>query len=744
MPIAPWLLENGPRELESLLRAIVFHPSSAILIADDDRNYQDASIGASRFLGLQRHKIIGRRVEDFAAPSANGAFSERWQNFLKEGDQIGTLELLGPDGGAREVEYRAKVNVLPIRHLLLLRDKPASPGDDKFAGSAQTWAEDYALLLLDSAGGIVAFYAGAERIYGYKQEEVLGWELSRFYSPEDRVHDRVERRLKRATGEGHAGGEGWHVKKNGSRFWANVITMALRDEAGVLQGFASIVRDFGARRARDEKLERHRRRPRSMNDEPSIVGVVSGEFDDITEINDAFLKIVGYDREDLAAGRLAWADLTPKEYAAQDEFAHEEGLRHGACSPVEKELIRKDGTRVPVMVATAVLKIAPYRWITFVTDLRRRNRQESVHFEVADTKHGFEEIIGTSKDLRRVLGQVELVAPTDSTVLILGETGTGKELIARALHRLSSRRDFPFVSLNCAAIPTGLLESELFGYERGAFTGALQRKIGRFEMANRGTLFLDEIGDIPLELQPKLLRALQEKSFERLGSEETTPINIRLVAATNRNLTQMMVDKLFRGDLYYRLKVFPINLPPLRDRPDDISQLARYFTKKYADKMGRKVDRIPANTLQLMMNWSWPGNIRELENFIEKSVILSPGHTLCAPVSELRGDEEIPIVGSLEDVERAHILRVLGETKGVISAAAKRLRIPRTTLHSMMRKLGISGKMFPPAVRYPHSVVGNGAWAAVKANCALSRSPFWDVASRLLRRTRSPPNGMGG
>jgi formate hydrogenlyase transcriptional activator len=284
-----------------------------------------------------------------------------------------------------------------------------------------------------------------------------------------------------------------------------------------------------------------------------------------------------------------------------------------------------------------------------------------------------------------------LVAPTDATVLILGETGTGKELVARAIHRLSPRRSLPFISLNCAAIPTGLLESELFGYERGAFTGALGQKIGRFEMAHRGTLFLDEVGDIPLDLQPKLLRALQEKSFERLGGTRTIPIDVRLVAATNRNLTQMMGDKLFRSDLYYRLKVFPIITPALRDHADDIPLLARHFTRKYAAKMERTIDRIPAETMKALVSWSWPGNVRELENFIERSVILSRGPGLRAPLSELRA--EAPEAGGsaiLEDVERDHILRIFRETGGVISATANRLGIPRTTLNAMMKKLGIS------------------------------------------------------
>ena len=315
--------------------------------------------------------------------------------------------------------------------------------------------------------------------------------------------------------------------------------------------------------------------------------------------------MVGYSREDLVAGHLYWPDLTPAEYLPLDEEAHEEGMRYGACTPFEKEYIRKDGTRVRVLVALAVLNLSPFRWMTIVQALAGGEGAETVDDEA--TGDNFEEIVGRSAALKRILGQVETVAPTDATVMILGETGTGKELIARAIHRMSRRRNFPFITLNCAAIPTGLLESELFGYERGAFTGALSQKIGRFEMAHRGTLFLDEVGDIPLDLQPKLLRALQEKAFERLGGTKTIPIDVRLLAATNRNLTQMMGDKLFRSDLYYRLRAFPITLPPLRDRPEDIPALAEYFTRKYAAEMGRKIETIPPDTMQALVSWPWPG-----------------------------------------------------------------------------------------------------------------------------------------
>lgn len=543
--------------------------------------------------------------------------------------------------------------------------------------------QDGAPYLLDVDGQVVTWSAGAERIYGYTGDDAVGKHASLFCLDADTG-------LKKAIATGHFGNEGWQTKKDGSRFWANEITKVLKDDHGDLQGFARLVRDFSDRHARDENLQRNRVRPANLPVESTIAGVVSGEFDRILEANDAFLDLAGYTRGDLQAGGLKWLDLTPPEHVALDELAHEEGLRFGACTPFEKELIRKDGARVPVLIATAVLKLSPFRWITFVQDLRGRDRRENIHQEVVGITQNFEEIVGTSTAMKRVMGQVEVVAPTDATVLILGETGTGKELIARAIHRMSPRRNLPFISLNCAAIPTGLLESELFGYEKGAFTGALSQKIGRFEMAHRGTLFLDEVGDIPLDLQPKLLRALQEKAFERLGGTRTIPIDVRLVAATNRNLTQMMGDKLFRSDLYYRLKVFPITTPPLRDHPEDIPILARHFTKKYAGKMDRTIDKIPSETMRALVSWPWPGNVRELENFIERSVILSRGPNLRAPLAELHAAEQSRTGSTLEEVERDYILRVFRETGGVVSTTATRLGIPRTTLNAMMKKLGIS------------------------------------------------------
>ncbi len=545
--------------------------------------------------------------------------------------------------------------------------------------------------MLDADGFVAAWYPGAVSVYGYSAEEAIGRHVSILSSGEDNAGVEVRQELARCASDGRFGKEEWHVKKDGSRFWANAITTSLRDESGELRGFAGVVRDFTERHEADEKLRRSRPRSRSAPSGPAIAGIITGEYDGIPEANDAFLRMVGYSRDDLREGRLQWSDLTPPEYAALDDLAHEEGLMFGACTPYEKELLRRDGVRIPVLVATAVLKLSPFRWISFVQDLRERHRLESVEDERAEVGQDFEEIVGSSAALRRVQRQAEVVAPTDANVLILGETGTGKELVARAIHRMSPRRRLPFITLNCAAIPTGLLESELFGYERGAFTGALAQKIGRFELAHRGTLFLDEVGDIPLDLQPKLLRALQEKAFERLGGIRTIPIDVRLIAATNRNLTQMMGDKLFRSDLYYRLKVFPITMPPLRDHPEDIPILARHFTRKYAEKMGRTIDKIPSETMRALVAWHWPGNVRELENFIERSVILSRGPSLRAPLAEIRPSEFKPGGDStLEQVEREHIIRVLRETDGVVSKAAVRLGMPRTTLNALMRKLGIS------------------------------------------------------
>ena len=441
--------------------------------------------------------------------------------------------------------------------------------------------KDYAIIMLGPDGRVAGWNPGAERIKGYRAEEIIGQHFSRFYLDEDIECGKPERELTIAATQGRLEDQGWRVRKDGSRFWASVIIIALRDAAGGLRGFAKITRD----------LTEHRRVEESLRAEEKLY--------------------------------------------------------------LEEEL---------------------------------------------QTAYNFDEIIGENPGLKRVLKQAETVAPTDATVLILGETGTGKELVARAIHNLSARRERTFVKLNCAAIPTGLLESELFGHEKGAFTGAIAQKVGRAELAHQGTLFLDEVGDIPLEIQPKLLRVLQEKEFERLGGTRTVSVDVRLIAATNRDLGQMVADQQFRSDLYYRLNVFPVVLPPLRERPEDIPTLAGYFIQKYAPRMNKRIQTIPAETMEALKRWHWPGNIRELENFIERAVILSSGPILHAPLGELKApSEEVKTTRetSLEAAEREHIIRVLREAGGVIGGphgAAARLGVKRTTLNGMMRRLGISRK----------------------------------------------------
>jgi formate hydrogenlyase transcriptional activator len=354
-------------------------------------------------------------------------------------------------------------------------------------------------------------------------------------------------------------------------------------------------------------------------------------------------------------------------------------------------------TQVANQIAIAVENALAYRQIA---ELKDKLSEEKLYLQdEIRTEYNFEEIIGESPALKKVLEQLQTVAPTDSTILLLGETGTGKELIARAIHNLSTRRERTLVKVNCAAIPTGLLESELFGHEKGAFTGAIGQRVGRFELAHRGTLFLDEVGDIPPELQPKLLRVLQEQEFERLGSSRTIRVDVRMVAATNVDLAQKVAENQFRSDLYYRLNVFPIVIPPLRDRREDIPLLARYFAQKHARRMKKPIDSIAAKAMTALTEYHWPGNVRELENFIERAVILSRGVELEIPLADLKQRTKSAAVASsdgfatLEHAERQYIVRALGETNWVIggpTGAAARLGMKRTTLQSRMRKLGIA------------------------------------------------------
>lgn len=433
------------------------------------------------------------------------------------------------------------------------------------------------------------------------------------------------------------------------------------------------------------------------------------------QINTAFAnKAVGrLHQEAFLSGKpLVAARIDPVEYPVEAEFLAQEGIVGGCVipmihrgkvvgnlglgrkeekefSPDEVDFLCQFGSQVGMAIENALV----YREIGL---LKEKLSQEKLYLEdEIRSQINFQEIVGESPVLRSVLQRVHTVASSDATVLILGETGTGKELIARAIHEASKRKGRTFVKLNCAAIPTGLLESELFGHERGAFTGAIAQKIGRMELANGGTLFLDEVGDIPLELQPKLLRALQEREFERLGSTRTQRVDVRILAATHRDLKKMVDEKEFRSDLFYRLNVFPVTLPPLRQRRDDIPRLVRYFVAKYARKMDKQIETIPTEAMLKLQNWSWPGNVRELENIVERSVILTQGAALYVPIAELETAmvDVAPENRLLRDTERDHIAKILRECNWVLSGpngAAARLGVKRTTLQYKIKKLGIT------------------------------------------------------
>jgi formate hydrogenlyase transcriptional activator len=360
----------------------------------------------------------------------------------------------------------------------------------------------------------------------------------------------------------------------------------------------------------------------------------------------------------------------------------------------DAELIHQVATQLAVAIEC-------HRTAAEIEQLKQRLGEERSYLEGESRAAGqFPEIVGDGDALKKILDQVATVATSEATVLILGETGTGKELVAHAIHRMSRHKDGPFIKVNCAAIPTGLLESELFGHEKGAFTGAVSRKIGRMELADGGTLFLDEVGEIPPELQPKLLRVLQDQEFERLGSTHTVKVKVRVVAATNRNLAESIAHGEFRSDLFYRLNVFPVRVPSLRERREDSPLLIRHFVHKFARRMDRYVETIPRETMKALIQWDWPGNVRELENLMERSVILSEGNALRVPLAELQSKSRLPGEGNdrtLDTAERQHIVRVLRETRGVLSGpegAARRLGLKRTTLQSKMRRLGITRRDF--------------------------------------------------
>lgn len=596
----------------------------------------------------------------------------------------------------------------PLKTLEVSAPK-AEPADSSVVYEALFESSPDAILLADHAGRITRVNDQLEQTFGYSRSELIGQEVEILLPERFRPIHPTHRQGYMAQPRRRPMGSGLQLygrRKNGTEFPVDIMLSPLETPEG--PAVLSVIRDISERKKAEEALKQSEQKLWALFEFSPDAIVVTDSEGRITESNAQIEKLFGYSRVELLGQPVE--TLIPERFrqkhpARRHDYATRPRVRAMGAG-LELYGRRKDGAEFPVDIMLGPVEIGAARVVmSIIRDLsekreseealRRAELERQYLEEELSLEHGFEDIIGESVALKRVLKQAETVAETDVTVLILGETGTGKDLIARAIHQLSSRRERTLAKLNCAAIPTGLLESELFGHEKGAFTGAIVQKIGRLELAHKGTLFLDEVGDLPSEIQPKLLRALQEKEFERLGGTRTIPADFRLIAATNRDLAKMVADREFRSDLYYRLRVFPISLPPLRERREDVPLLVRYFVDRHARKLNRRIESIPTDVMQALTRWSWPGNIRELENFIERAVILSKGPVLRAPLSELEiieADEPSTSDPTLKTAERDHIIRVLREAKGMIGGpdgAATRLGLKRTTLNSKLRKLGI-------------------------------------------------------
>ncbi len=762
---APASPKEGQAEFADVAPENLFEFSpDAIFVTDADGKIRDANPRATELFGYTRTEFAAMNVDDLVPERFRGRHPSHRENYNAHprARQMGAaLNLYGlrKDGAEFPVDIMLKPmhtmqGVVTVSFVRDATEQKAAIEEarrrDLYLRSVVESVRDYAIYLLDKDGNVMTWNPGAERTKGYSADEIIGKHFSRFFTEEDRERGRPVHLMRAATEKGRIEEEAWRVRKDGSRFWADIVLTAIRDSNNEVIGFSKVTRDFTDRKRAEEAVMLQLSSALLANmDVRKLLGAISASISEVIPHDAATLGLY-----DASTGSLLVQFLAPDESGthrgevrlplegtpAGEAFRtrqpiildhirnsgfSSEGIRHhtnigmqaglwvplihrgepigalAVASRKEAAFSQRDAdmlVEIGGQVAMAVSNALAFRQIS---ELRERLSQEKQYLEEEiNLENRFEDIVGESTGLRQVLKDIETVAPTDATVLIQGETGTGKELLARAIHRLSPRRDRTFVKLNCAAIPAGLLESELFGHEKGAFTGAIARKLGRLELANEGTLFLDEIGEMPLDLQPKVLRALQEREFERLGGTRPIQVNVRLIAATNRDLGKMVAEKQFRADLYYRLKVFPIFSPPLRDRADDIPVLVRHFVATHSRRMGKNIERISEETMEALKRWKWPGNIRELENLLERAVILTRGAVLYVPLAELEEMEEEEEQGEADEAEnpnlraaeREHILRVLREAKGQIGGpegAAARLGLKRTTLNSKLKKLGI-------------------------------------------------------
>ncbi len=587
--------------------------------------------------------------------------------------------------------------------------------------------KDYAIFMLDADGRVMTWNNGAERIKGYRPEEILGKHFSSFYQQADIQAGKPEQALKLAETAGRFDDEGWQVHKDGSRFWADVVITALRDKAGTLRGFVKITRDTTERRHAAEELRRSEaylaEGQRLSHTGSWAWNVCSGDL----FWSDEHFRIFGLDPKTTKPSYPALLQWIHPEDRLMVEQIFDAALRKRGDYELDCRVVRPDGIvrhihslGHPVFNPSGELheyvgtvmdtteqhqaQTALARAFDEINLLKNRLHEENVALrEEIDQRWMFEEIVGSSRAVKSVLSRVAKVAPMDCTVLITGETGTGKELVARAIHKRSNRAGRAFIGFNCAGIPPALVASELFGHEKGAFTGAQQRRLGRFELAEGGTIFLDEVGELPGETQIALLRVIQEREFERVGGSQPIPTDVRVIAATNRDLQHAVAAGTFRLDLFYRFNVFPIEVPPLRERREDIPMLLEYFIKRYGDKTGKKMLSIDKRTVELFKSYHWPGNIRELQNVIERSVIVCESDSFSVDPSWLSTAAVSPSSNASTLAEKLHeqetkiIEAVLAESKGRVAGrlgAATKLGIPSSTLESKIKLLKIKKNRF--------------------------------------------------
>jgi len=701
--------ETALRKSEQRYRLLFEKNVAGVAIAGMDGEVLDCNDGWARILGYgNAEEVRGRRTSEFYFNIADR--QPLMDELKREGAFLSReMQLRRQDGTPVSVLFNAVVLDGGGYGTLLLQTTAIDITERKRAEAALQRSEAHFRLLVEQASDGI-FIADAQGKYidvnsagtemlGYTRDEILQLSVTDAVVPEEASRV-LEERV--SMQEGHAVRNEWKFRrKDGSIFPGEVSGKQLPD--GRLQG---ILRDISERRQAEAAMRQSEERFRvALKDSPITV------FSQDRELRYTWIYNPQLYWQHEAIGKTDAELIGPKKAASLVDLKRRvlkagKALREEVMIPNDGKNHAFDITVEPLFdtvgsivgITGAAMDIARLREMTDrLQDARDRLAQEKSYLESEiQSELGFEEIIGQSPALREVLKNVRVVAPTDSTVLLLGETGTGKELVARSVHSLSSRRDQTFIKLNCAAVPSGLLESELFGHEKGAFTGAVSQKVGRIELADKGTLFLDEIGELPLELQPKLLRVLQDREFERLGGVHTLHVDVRIISATNRDLRQDIADRKFREDLFYRLNVFPIELPSLRERRTDIPILVHHFVRKHSARMGKHIDDVPDETMTVLQNWNWPGNIRELENMIERMVILSKDRMLAAPPMDLDAPQDFD-EDNLTQMEREHIVRVLRETNGVLSGmdgAAIRLGMKRTTLQSMIKRFGIESQEY--------------------------------------------------